>query len=413
MSFSQGLSGLNAASKALDVVGNNIANSQTSGFKAGSIAFADVFAGTTGLGVQVAGINQNFNDGGLATTGRNLDIGISGKGFFRMVNEGGNVFYGRNGQFNLDENGSIYNGTNGLFLSGYQATGNPPKIEPGAPIGPIRIPTGDMQPAASTAGSLAGNLKADESKVISPTVPFNPSDPNSYNFPSQIEATDSLGSKHSIKIYFVQTAPGDWKAYARDETAPDMSGAGGTEKYAELDLKFDASGNIDLAAMGGNTKMNIVGDSLNGSTPLALALDLAELTKNASDSQVKLGEIDGQAPGKYQNFVIGDSGEVVATYSNGKRQTVAQIVLADFPNTSGLTAEGNNVWSESPTSGQPFYGASGSGSFGSVNGGMLEQSNVDMGQEMVNMIVYQRNYQSNSQTIKTQSELLQTLVNLR
>ncbi|TKV07873.1 flagellar hook protein FlgE [Citrobacter sp. wls619] len=404
MSFSQGLSGLNAAAKALDVVGNNIANSQTAGFKTGSIAFADIFAGTTGLGVQVAGVNQNFSDGGLVMGNSQLDMGIQGKGFFRMVNEGGGVFYGRNGQFKQDQYGNIINSTNGLFLTGYQATGTPPVIAPGAAVGPIRIPTNDMPPAASTSGVLKGNLKSDDTTVITEAFKFD--DPKTYNYQSQVEATDSLGNKHTVKVYFVQTAEGEWKAYARDDTAP------GTPDVTSLELKFDSSGKMDGTAMS-STKISINGASFNGSAPLNIDLDLSDITRRATDSLVSVDEIDGQAPGKYQNFVIGDSGEVVATYSNGVRQTVAQIVLADFANSGGLAAEGNNVWSETPQSGQPFIGTSGSGSFGSINGGMLEQSNVDLGQEMVNMIVYQRNYQSNSQTIKTQSELLQTLVNLR
>lgn len=414
MSFSQGLSGLNAAAKALDVVGNNIANSQTYGFKTGSIAFADIFAGTTGLGVQVAGVNQNFADGGLVSTNRSLDIGIEGKGFFRMVNEGGGVFYGRNGQFDQDVNGNIINKTNNLFLTGYQATGTPPSIQPGAPIGPIRIPSDDMPPQASSSGSLTGNLKADDKTVI--TEDFDPTDDKTYNYTSQVEATDSLGNKHTIKLYFVQTAEGEWSAYARDDTSPVMN-PGPPPKEADavkMDLKFDANGKIDLAQMaGGTATFKVPGASFNGSTPLALDLDLSEITKYSGDNTMKLKEIDGQAPGKYQNFVIGDNGEVVATYSNGKRQTVAQIVLADFANSGGLAAQGSNLWAETPQTGQPFFGTSGSGSFGTISGGTLEQSNVDLGQEMVNMIVYQRNYQSNSQTIKTQSELLQTLVNLR
>lgn len=403
MSFSQGLSGLNAAAKALDVVGNNIANSQTFGFKAGSIAFADVFAGTAGLGVQVAGVNQSFEDGGIIGTNRNLDIGIQGRGFFRMVNEGGSVFYGRNGQFDLDVNSNIINKTNGMYLTGYQATGTPPVIAPGAPIGPIQIPTGDMPPAASTAGSVTGNLKADDDTII--TAPFDHNDEKTYNYTSQIEATDSLGNKHTIKLYFVQTAAGEWKAYGRDETSP----TGPNDGVTELDLDFDSDGKL----LGPNTSFTVNGGAYNGSNPLSLEVDLSEVTKYQGESTMKLKEIDGQAPGRYQTFVIGDNGEVIATYSNGKRQTVAQIVLADFANSGGLAAEGGNVWSETPQSGQPFFGTSGSSSFGAIKGGALEQSNVDLGQEMVNMIVYQRNYQSNSQTIKTQSELLQTLVNLR
>jgi flagellar hook protein FlgE len=405
MGFSQGLSGLNAAAKALDVVGNNIANSQTVGFKAGSIAFADVFAGTTGLGVQVAGVGQNFADGGLMGGSSSLDMGIDKKGFFRMTNADGGVFYGRNGQFAEDENGFIVNKTNNLFLTGYQGVDG--TVVPGSPVGPIRIPKDDMPPAASTNGSLTGNLKADD-KEVHDLANFDHEDPKTYNYVSQIEATDSLGNKHTIKVFFVQTAEGEWTAKAYDETSPKLDAAGKPE-FSELELKFDANGKM-LPSVG---KMTIEGASFNGSNALALELDLSEMTKYAGDSQVKLGEIDGQAPGKFQSYQIGDSGEVVVTYSNGKRQTVAQIVLADFANAGGLAAQGNNLWAETPQSGQPFFGTSGSGSFGTIEGGMLESSNVNLGDEMVNMIVYQRNYQSNSQTIKTQSEVLQTLVNLR
>lgn len=286
MSFSQGLSGLNAAAKALDVVGNNIANSQTAGFKAGSVAFADIFAGTTGLGVQVAGVTQNFGDGGLTAGNSSLDMGLQGKGFFRMVSEGGAVYYGRNGQFKQDQNGNIINSTNGLYLTGYQATGTPPTIAPGAPVGPIRIPTEDMPPAASTAGSLTGNLKSDDTTII--TDSFDYSDPKTYNYQSQIEATDTLGNKHTVKVYFVQTAAGEWKAYARDETAP------GTPDVTSLDLKFDSNGNMDTAAMA-STKMTINGAAFNGSAPLSIDMDLSSLTRRATDSLVKVDTIDGQA----------------------------------------------------------------------------------------------------------------------
>ncbi|WP_368528566.1 flagellar hook protein FlgE [Enterobacter cloacae] len=406
MGFSQGLSGLSAAAKALDVVGNNIANSQTVGFKAGSVSFADIFAGSTGLGVQVAGVNQNFADGGLMLGQSNLDMGINGRGFFRMSTADGGIFYGRNGQFKEDVNGFIINGTNNLFLTGYQAVDG--VINPGSAMGPIRIPKDDMPPAASGKGSLTGNLKADDKK-ISPDANFNHEDADTYNYMSQIEATDSLGNKHTIKVYFLQTAEGEWTAKAYDSTSPAMDEKDPEKLVFEtLGLKFDANGKIQ-----GDPKMTITSAAFNGADKLSLELDLASMTKYAGDSQVKLGEIDGQSAGKFQNFVVGDGGEVVAIYSNGKRQTVAQVVLADFANAGGLAAQGNNLWAETPQSGQPFFGTSQTGSFGELTGGMLEQSNVNLGDEMVNMIVHQRNYQSNSQTIKTQSEILQTLVNLR
>ncbi|MEH3479381.1 flagellar hook protein FlgE [Enterobacter cloacae] len=395
MGFSQGLSGLSAAAKALDVVGNNIANSQTFGFKAGSASFADIFAGSQGMGVRVAGVDQNFGDGNLANGSSALDMGISNRGFFRMVDAAGSVFYSRNGQFDQDENGYIYNKTNGLFLTGYQATDG--AINPGAQVGPIRIPKDDMPPAASTKGSLTGNLKSD-AEII--TKPFDKDDKDTYNYVSEVTATDSLGNKHAIKVYFVHTASGEWKAHAEDSTSPDG--------VKELQLKFDTSGNIV-----GPAETTVAGAPYNGSAALAVKLDFSKLSQNSGDMQIMLGEIDGQAPGKFNGYEVSDSGEVIVIYSNQKRQTVAQVVLADFANVGGLAQQGNNLWAETGQSGQPFLGTSGSGSFGTINGGMLETSNVELGEEMVNMIVYQRNYQSNSQTIKTQSEVLQTLVNLR
>ena len=394
MGFSQGLSGLSAAAKALDVVGNNIANSQTFGFKAGSASFADIFAGSQGMGVRVAGVNQNFGDGNLATGSSALDMGISKRGFFRLVDEAGSVFYSRNGQFDQDDNGNIYNKTNGLFLTGYQATNG--VINPGAQVGPIRIPKDDLPPEASTAGSLTGNLKSD-AEII--TKAFNKDDSDTYNYVSEVTATDSLGNKHAIKVYFVHTAAGEWKAYAEDSTSPDVT--------AQLDLKFNTDGNVI-----GNAEMDIKGAAYNGSAPLELKLDLSKLSQNSGDMQIS-ADVDGQAPGTFNTYEVSDTGEVIAIYSNGKRQTVAQVVLADFANVGGLAQQGNNLWAETGQSGQPFLGTSGSGSFGTINGGMLETSNVELCEEMVNMIVYQRNYKSNSQTIKTQSEVLQTLVNLR
>ncbi|EPF0313275.1 flagellar hook protein FlgE [Enterobacter chuandaensis] len=400
MGFSQGLSGLSAAAKALDVVGNNIANSQTVGFKAGSVAFADVFAGSMGLGVQVAGVSQNFETGNLATGSSALDMGINGKGFFRMVDSAGSVFYGRNGQFEEDDKGFIVNKTNGLFLTGYQATDG--VINPGAPMGPIRIPKDDMPPAASKNGSLTGNLSSESKKPTA--APFDAKNPDSYNYVSEIEATDSLGNKHAVKVYFVYGGDGKWQAHATDSTAP---GAGAAE-FTKMDLVFDANGKLTTPVSG-----IIKGTSYNGATPLELTLDLNDLTQFSSDTQIMKGEIDGQAPGKFNSYQVGENGDVTVIYSNGKRQVVAQVVMADFANMGGLDPQGNNLWAETNQSGQPFFGTSGTGSFGTINGGMVEQSNVNLGDEMVNMIVYQRNYQSNSQTIKTQSEVLQTLVNLR
>ncbi|MEI2683851.1 flagellar hook protein FlgE [Erwinia aphidicola] len=402
MSFSQGLSGLNAASRALDSVGNNIANSQTYGFKAGSVSFADIFAGAQGMGVQVAGTSQNFNDGGLTSTGRNLDLGISGNGFFRLMDEAGQAYYSRNGQFDTDVNGYITNMSNGLRLTGYQATGTPPAIQPGAGVGPIQINKTGMPPVASTSGKLTGNLKSGE-EIVTKT-PFDPKDGDTYSYSSQVEAYDSQGNRHTVDIYYVKTADNQWTAYSNDSTSPTTP-----VSYKSVDLQFDTNGKLITDP----AKLSVLGGAFNGAAPLSMTLDLSGLTQNSGENAMDPATIDGHAPGKYVNFQIGDNGEIVANYDNGEKQLIAQVVLANFSNPGGLQQNGNNTWVESPQSGPSVVGIAGTGSFGKLTGGALESSNVDLGAEMVNMIVYQRNYQSNSQTIKTQSELLQTLVNLR
>lgn len=402
MSFSQGLSGLNAASQALDVVGNNIANSQTVGFKSGSIAFADVFAGSqVGMGVQVAGVNQNFSDGVLGMGNSELDMGIQGDGFFRLVNETGSVFYSRNGQFKKDENGYIIN-NQGMYLTGYQATGTPPTIQQGAAVGPIQIPSDQMPAKASDAGTMNGNLDSGSKAIDQDEFPFDPKVGDSYTYVTQVDAYDSLGNKHTINVYYVKTDDNEWKAYSMDSTSP------GTPEWQETSLSFDASGQLTTTP----AKLNVQGDSHNGATALNFDLDLTGMTQQATESTMNSPSTTGYAPGQMNGYTIGDNGEVIASYSNGQRQTIGQILLSNFTNPGGLSSEGNNCWSETPASGQPTTGISGSGNLGKLYGNRLEASNVDLSQEMVNMIVFQRNYQSNSQTIRTQSELLQTLVNL-
>ncbi|AGN85347.1 MULTISPECIES: flagellar hook protein FlgE [Enterobacteriaceae] len=398
MGFSQGLSGLNASSQALDVVGNNIANSQTVGFKSGSVAFADVFAGSqVGMGVQVAGVNQNFSDGVLGAGSSPLDMGIQGNGFFRMVTEAGRVFYSRNGQFQSDENGYVVN-NQGMRLTGYMATGTPPAIQQGAPVGPIQIPTGQMPARASDAGSISGNLNSGNDVVT--VTPFDPADGKSYSYSTQVNAYDSLGNEHAINVYYVKTADNQWTAYSVDSTSPGTT--------SSVNLTFDTSGKLTTNP----ANLPVVGAAYQGGAALNFNLDLSGLSQQASENTMDSPSTTGYPPGLMNGYTVGDNGQIIASYSNGENQLLGQVVLSNFTNPGGLQSAGNNCWTETPESGQPVIGIADTGNLGSLRGNMLEASNVDLSKEMVNMIVYQRNYQSNSQTIKTQSELLQTLVNL-
>lgn len=399
MGFSQGLSGLNASSQALDVVGNNIANSQTVGFKSGSVAFADVFAGSqVGMGVQVAGVNQNFSDGVLGAGSSALDMGIQGNGFFRMVTEAGRVFYSRNGQFETDQNGYIVN-NQGMRLTGYMATGTPPAIQQGAPVGPIQIPTGQMPARASDAGSISGNL--DSGTEVVQKTPFDATDGDTYSYSTQVNAYDSLGNEHAINVYYVKTADNKWTAYSIDSTAPSAT-------PGQINLEFDTTGKLVTDPV----DLNVQSVSYQGGAALNFDLDLSGLSQQASENTMDSPSTTGYPPGLMNGYSVGDNGQIVASYSNGQQQLLGQVVLSSFTNPGGLQSAGNNCWSETPESGQPAIGIADTGNLGSLQGSMLEASNVDLSKEMVNMIVYQRNYQSNSQTIKTQSELLQTLVNL-
>lgn len=400
MGFSQGLSGLNAASQALDVVGNNIANSQTVGFKSGSITFGDVFAGSqVGMGVQVLGVNQNFGDGILSQGNSNLSMGIQGNGFFRLTDAAGKIFYSRNGEFTKDADGFITN--NGLYLTGYQATGTPPSIQPGSPLGPIQIPDTQMPAKASTSGSLQGNLNSsDDNKVLAD---FDASDASTYNFASVVEAYDSLGNKHTVDVYYIKTADNQWTVKTRDTSAP------GNPEFQETTLQFNSAGELISTP----AEVDIIGAAFKGGDPLNFKLDLSGMTQQASDTAMEPAKTDGYEPGKQNGYTVGDNGQIIASYSNGQQQLIGQVVLSNFTNPGGLASQGNNTWSATPESGQATNGLSGTGNLGKLHGSVLEASNVDLGKEMVNMIVYQRNYQSNSQTIKTQSELLQTLSTLR
>lgn len=407
MSFSQGLSGLNSASQALDVVGNNIANSQTVGFKSGSIAFADVFAGSqVGMGVQVSGVNQNFTDGVLGQGNGSLDMGITGNGFFRVMNEAGKVFYSRNGQFQKDADGYIIN-NQGMYLTGYQATGTPPVIQPGAAVAPIQIPTAQMAARASDGGTLNGNLNSGAPTIDQTANPFDPANSKSYNSVIPVDAYDSLGNKQTINVYFVKTGDNEWTAYSSNATSPQLD-ADGNPEYQQTDLQFDSAGQLITSP----ANLNVQGASFNGGAALNFDLSLDGMTQQASETAMSSPSTTGYPPGMMNGYTVGDNGQVIASYSNGQSQLLGQVVLSGFTNPGGLSSEGNNCWSETPESGQPVTGIAGTGNLGNLFGNRVEASNVDLSKEMVNMIIYQRNYQSNSQTIKTQSEILQNLVNL-
>lgn len=411
MAFSQAVSGLNAAATNLDVIGNNIANAATYGFKSGSVSFADMFAGSAiGLGVKVAGVTQNFNGGTTTITNRQTDLAISQNGFFRLQDAAGGIFYSRNGQFIVDGNRNITN-MQGLNLTGYPAAGSPPTIQQGADPVPLSIPEGMMNAKASSVGSMVANLQSTH-KV--PSVAFDPAKSDSYNYVSTITTYDSLGNAHNINAYFVKTADNKWDVYTQDGSVT------GSLAAKAGSLNFNSSGvltdTLDATGAASSLPFNLVVpmSAKDGAPAQSITLSFARSTQQniGSDSISELTQ-DGYKAGILDNFKINQDGTVVGVYSNQKTQLLGQIVLTNFSSPEGLASQGDNVWSETGASGQPRVGLAGGSGFGKLTSGALEASNVDMSQELVNMIVAQRNYQSNAQTIKTQDSILQTLVSLR
>lgn len=495
MGFGQGLSGLNAAAQNLDVIGNNIANSGTVGFKSSTASFADVYASSrVGLGTKVAAITQRFTVGTVNGGGGEYDIAIDGaKGMFRVTDESGAIMYTRNGEFLVDKNNFIVN------AQGYRLTGYPAGAIGANPV-ELQLPTANVAPKATTTATTVANLDAN-AKVIyqvdtvtappvngsvtmtgttpaSPATqynftrdatgnivwvnqppagtygdapnlitidvagavttgnlaqvpgykdytaavtevgkPFDPKVTTSYTNASPMTVYDSLGNSHQVMQYFVKRAADaagnsvydvyysiDGQAMAPTTETGGVWGNPTQFTFNKAGVMTSATTvNLSFAAPGGGT---------TPADPLAVSVNYAGTTQYGSAYALKAVP-DGYTSGEFRGINIGADGSLVAQYTNGETSIVGTIVLADFANLQGLQPVGNNAWKETATSGQPILGQPGSNGLSKVVGQATESSNVDMSKELVNMIIAQRTYQANSQTIKTQDEIMQVLMNLK
>lgn len=419
MSFQQGLSGLNAASKSLEVIGNNVANASTVGFKGSQAQFADVYATSlsgggssqVGIGTKVSKVSQQFSQGNITASNNALDIAINGAGFFRM-DSNGSVTYARNGQFELDKSGHIVNAT-GAALTGYTANAAG-VLSTGAPS-KLQINTADLPPAIT--GKIKEVVNVDSGQKVPVTTPFNPADPTSYNNATSISVYDSLGNPHVMQSFFVKTAsatPGisTWDVYGvADDVVLNTGPAGKTGLIGTLE--FGQDGALTTAGKAALPFNVTIPATASGAADIAASVDYTGSTQYGSPFIVNALSQDGYASGRLTGFNTGPDGIITGRYSNGKSSTLGQVVLANFTNVNGLQPLGNNVWAESTTSGVPLVGAPSSGTFGALQSSAVEDSNVDLTAELVNMITAQRVYQANAQTVKTQDQVLQTLVNLR
>lgn len=407
MSFQQGLSGLNAASKNLDAIGNNVANANTVGFKQSQAQFADVFANSlsggsniqTGIGVKVATIAQQFNQGVITATSNPLDVAINGNGFFRLSSQEG-ISYTRNGQFHPDKDGFIVN-SSGMRLTGYSAntTGT---INTSAPAD-LRISTADLPPAATTKVSGVVNLDSRE-LALSPAT-FDLADPTTYHSTTSVSIHDSLGNASTLSAYFLKTGTNSWDIFAANEGSLLNGGA------SVGALNFLSNGALDPSSSSIFSMTAPV--STGGTNPMAFNLDFTGTTQFGSDFGVNALAQDGYTSGRLTGFAVGADGAIRGSYSNGEFLTLGQVALANFANPQGLEMRGNNTWTESAASGAALVGVPNTGGLGVLQSGAVEDSNVELTSELVNMITAQRIYQANAQTIKTQDQLLQTIVNLK
>jgi flagellar hook protein FlgE len=414
MGYQQGLSGLAAASNDLDVIGNNIANAQTVGFKQSTAVFADVYANTIapsvnnqiGLGTQLAAVQQDFSQGTPTTTGQALNVAINGQGFFQM-NNNGSITYSRNGVFQLDKNGFITN-AQGLQVMGYAANANG-VINTAATV-PIQIPVGNIAPQATKNITAQVNLNAQDS--IPPNTPFSASDPQSYNFPTSVQVFDSLGGTQQVDLYFVKTGANQWNVFGGP--------ASGT--ISQLgSLNFSTSGTLSgttpnppISSSPATGEIAFQIPTTDGSgNPLPLTLNFNGTTQfGAKDGTVQVAPADGFAAGQLTNFTIETDGTLTGHYSNGQTESLGQIVLANFANPNGLQDLGNNEYAQTAASGAPQVSTPGSTNHGTLQGGAVEASNVDLTTQLVDLITAQRNYQANAQTIKTQQTVDQAIINL-
>ncbi len=427
MGFQQGLSGLNAASKSLDVIGNNISNANTVGFKMAQAQFADVFANSlsgggtnnVGIGTRVAAVAQQFTQGNITGTNNPLDIAINGAGFFRMTTDGA-ITYSRNGQFQMDKNGGIVN-AQGAQLTGYVA--NSQGVLATGSATPIIVNTSDV--AASQTTKVSTQINLDSRELVPTATPFNPSDPTTFNKATSVEVFDSLGNPHVLQSFYVKTSAVPtppvtklWDVYTVVDGVLPVSPATFSKNGT---IGFDAFGKVSsVSPSKAATPFSLdlliavtTGAKSPISDPLPVKFDLTGSTQFGSPFSVNALSQDGFTSGKLSKFNTAKDGSIVGSYTNGTTKILGQIVLANFVNPNGLQSLGDNQWNETATSGQALTGPPGSGNLGQLSASATEDSNTDLTGELVNMITAQRIYQANAQTIKTQDQVLQTLVNLR
>lgn len=412
MSFQTGLSGLASSSRSLDVIGNNIANSNTVGMKTSRAEFADVVAASiglsggnnAGLGVAVETVSQQFSQGNITVTGNNLDIAINGRGFFQLQKADGTIAYTRAGDFKLDNQGNVITNA-GDKVMGF--TTDTQGVPTSATTSPLSLPTSAPIAAKQTA-TITAEFNLDARAAVynagTNTPPYT-------TYGTALTVYDTQGNPIPFGVTFTRAA--STPAVVGPPAIPaldnwDIRDSTGTA--LGIQLQFDATGKLYSPTV----MPTVTIATPSATTPsITATLDIGKVTQYGAAFAVSNLTQDGYPPGSLTAISIGENGVITARYSNGQSQGAGMVALADFRNVQGLSPIGGNNWVDTYTSGQAMLGQPGVGKYGATRSGSLEDSNVDLTAELVNMMTAQRAYQANAQTIKTQDQIMQTLVNLR
>jgi len=419
--FSIPLSGLTAESTALSTIANNLSNQNTTGYKDQAVLFSDLFyqnLGTTGAGdpiqvgagTQVGSMPSLFTQGSVSSTGVPTDVAIQGSGFFIVQNADGTLNYTRAGDFSELNNDLVT--SSGQQVLGYPAPNG--VVDTGAGLAPLQLGAGTVSPPAAT-----GNVQL--------TANLNAASTTGDVWSTPIQIYDSLGAVHTLTATFTNSGPNTWN-YSLSIPATDLSAAGATGVLATGTLTFNGSGVLvgDTATTGGTVTGalgNVTGiplgaladgasptqtfnwNVLNGTTPI--------LTQVAASSSATSEQADGNASGSLVNFAIGSDGTITGTFSNGQTQALGQLALATFSNNDGLQLDGNTDFSPTLASGQAVLGTPGAGGRGTLSGGALELSTVDIATEFANLIVAQRGFEADAKAVTTFDQITQDTIALK
>ncbi|TXH93361.1 MAG: flagellar hook protein FlgE [Rheinheimera sp.] len=442
MSFNIALSGLAAAQKDLDTTANNIANVNTTGFKESRAEFADVYAGSifspgrtkVGDGVSTSQVAQQFSQGALKFTQNSLDMAITGDGFFAMTPDlaSRDMTFTRAGAFKLSKDNFIVD-NNGNLLQGYPvdpATGSASSVSLST-TKPIQIPSTAGAPRSTSNVYLTMNLNSTLTAPTGGWATFNPTDKSTFNAGSTTSTTvyDSLGEPHVLSFYFRRTATAtdnDWEVFGvfDDKTAiPPAAGS----YFGPVTLNFDANGIPVVPTATSLPDLVLPAATLNTAAYLTNGAQFtSSLTVNFSNeagtnfptqyaSKFEVGSLnqDGTTVGRLTSIDIDAAGKVMASYSNGDQTYLSQVTVVKFANPQGLTQAGNTSWKQSLRSGEALAGEANTGTLGAINSSALENSNVNLTNELVDLIAAQRNFQANSRALEVNSSLQQTVLQIR